>query len=447
MLIVALLIVIAIICVILVFFVQSSQNRKRIERAIDLFKTEKFREALSLFQELYAKDSGNKLYNWYIGQCYEYLDNYELALVEYNKASLSTTFDPPLDEIEIHKRIAMVNLELGNMNKAYQEFQIVTSLDAKNAEAFFYLGTLAKNRGELQRGVEFFEKAYRNRKEYPEAYLEHGKVNLLLNHAEKAKRSFLKAINQNPELNEAHFQYAVALEKDKVYQKSIDGFKLALRDERFKFESLVHLANIHMALSESNAAFNYFEEAFAEGTTDTNSFLEAKYVYANYLIQQGDINRALKLWNEIYTQDAHFKDVENKIQVYSEISKSENLTRLITSSKEEFLKIGQQLCTLLHIKYDHYKITKNDLIEFSGNQRSGRDDISCVLYFVKWTAQVGELQVRELLEKVVEEGALKGIFVTSTHFSEKALGLAKIRPLELIDRERLEGLLTKIFQQ
>jgi tetratricopeptide (TPR) repeat protein len=447
MLIVVLFIVIAVIGVILVYFVQSSQSRKRIDRAIELFKTERYREALALFQELYAKDSGNKLYNWYIGQCYEYLNNHELALVEYNKASLSTTFDPPLDEVKIHKRIAMVNLELGNMNKAYQEFQIVTTLDTKNAEAYFYLGTLAKNKGELQKGVEYFEKAYRNRREYPEAYLEHGKLNLMLNHTEKAKRSFLQAITQNPDLNESHFQYAVVLEKDKVYQKSIDEFQLALRDERFKFDSLVHLANIHMALSESEAAFNYFEEALAEGTADSNSLLEAKYEYANHLIQYGDINKALTLWNAIYSQDANFRDVENKIHVYSEISKSENLTRLMTSNTDEFLKIGQQLCALLHIKIDHYKITKNDLIEFSGNQRSGRDDIACVLYFVKWTAQVGELQVRELLEKVVDEGALKGIFVTPTHFSDKALNLAKIRPLELIERERLEGLLTKIFQQ
>lgn len=447
MLIVVLFIVIAIIGVILIYFMQTSQNRKRIERAIELFKTERYREALALFQELYAKDSGNKLYNWYIGQCYEYLDNYELALVEYNKASLSTTFDPPLDEVEIHKRIALVNLELGNLNRAYQEFQIVTTLDTKNAEAYFYLGTLAKNKGELQKGVEFFEKAYRHRREYPEAYLEHGKLNLMLNHTEKAKRSFLQAINQNPDLNESHFQYAVVLEKDKVYQKSIDEFQLAIRDERFKFDSLVHLANIHMALSESETAFNYFEEALAEGTADSNSLLEAKYEYANYLIQHGEINKALTLWNAVYSQDAHFRDVENKIDVYSEISKSGNLTRLMTSTKEEFLKIGQTLCALLHIKTDHYKITKNDLIEFIGNQRSGRDDIACVLYFVKWTTQVGELQVRELLEKVVDEGALKGIFVTTTHFSDKALNLAKIRPLELIERERLEGLLTKIFQQ
>ncbi len=447
MLIVVLFIVIAIIGVILIYFMQTSQNRKRIERALELFKTERYREALALFQELYAKDSGNKLYNWYIGQCYEYLDNYELALVEYNKASLSTTFDPPLDEVEIHKRIALVNLELGNLNRAYQEFQIVTTLDTKNAEAYFYLGTLAKNKGELQKGVEFFEKAYRHRREYPEAYLEHGKLNLMLNHTEKAKRSFLQAINQNPDLNESHFQYAVVLEKDKVYQKSIDEFQLAIRDERFKFDSFVHLANIHMALSESETAFNYFEEALAEGTADSNSLLEAKYEYANYLIQHGEINKALTLWNAVYSQDAHFRDVENKIDVYSEISKSGNLTRLMTSTKEEFLKIGQTLCALLHIKTDHYKITKNDLIEFIGNQRSGRDDIACVLYFVKWTTQVGELQVRELLEKVVDEGALKGIFVTTTHFSDKALNLAKIRPLELIERERLEGLLTKIFQQ
>lgn len=447
MILVVLLIIIGVIGAILLFYLQSSQNKKKIDRARDLYKTEKYKQALEVFQELYAKDSGNKLYNWYIGQCYEKLENYELALVEYNKASLSTVFEPPLDEAEVHKRIAFVSFELGNINKAYQELQIVTTLDYKDAESYFYLGQIAKNKGELQKGLEYFEKAFRYKKEYPEAYLEHGKLNSTLNHTDKAKRSFLKAINQNPDLSEAHFHYALILEKDKIFQKSIEEFQLALKDDTYKFDSFVHLATIFTALSDEKTSFEYFEKALEFGTENMENLLDAEYKYANYLIQTGDLNKALKLWNDIHTQDANYKDVENKIQVYGEISKSSNLTRFITSNKEEFVRTGNELCKVMHIKVGNYSIQKGDLLEFIGTYRAGRDDMECVVHLVKWTNQVGEIPVRELLESVVEEGVAKGIFITPARFSEKAHDLSKIRPLELIERERLEGLLSKVYSQ
>ncbi len=447
MVIVVLLIIIVIIGAILLFYLQSSQNKKKIDRAHDLYKTEKYKQALELFQELYAKDSGNKLYNWYIGLCYEKLENYELALVEYNKTSLSTVFNPPLDEAEVHKRIAHVSLELGNINKAYQELQIVTTLNYKDAESYFYLGQIAKEKGELQKGLEYFEKAFRYRREYPEAYLEHGKLNSALNHTDKAKRSFLQAINQNTDLSEAHFHYGLLLEKDKIFQKSIEEFQLALKDDTYKFDSYVHLASIFMALSDEKRAFEYFEKALEFGTENMENLLDAEYKYAHYLILTGDLNKALKLWNDIHSQDAHYKDVESKIQIYGEISKSSNLTRFITSNKEEFVKTGNELCKVMHIKVDNYSIQKGDLLEFIGIYRAGRDDMACVLHLVKWTNQVGEIPVRELLESVVEEGAAKGIFVTPAHFSDKAHDLSKIRPLELIERERLEGLLSKVYSQ
>lgn len=346
------------------FFLQTSKTSKKLEKANNLYKSEKYKEALELFQELYSKQSGNKLYNWYIGQCYEKLKNYELALVEYNKASLSTKFIPPLNEAEVHKRIALANLELGNVNRAYREFQIVTTLNPQNPDAYFYLGVMAKNKGELQKGVEFFEKAFQYKKDYPEAYFEHGKLNYLLMHTDKAKKSLLEAINQDPDLYEAHYYYGIILEKDKVYQKSIDEFLLALRDDRFKFDSYVHLGSIYMALSDKDSAFDIFEKALAVGTVNKESLLDAKYKYADYLVQERDLNRALKLWQEIYSQDDRYKDVESKIQIYGDISKSENLTRFFTSLKQDFIKTGYTLCKLLRVKVENYNFQKNDLLEF-----------------------------------------------------------------------------------
>jgi len=445
MVIVILLIVFILIIALLGFFLQTSKSKKQLEKALALFNIGEYKEALESFQGLYSKDSGNKVYNWYMGQCYENLENYELALVEYNKASLSTIFNLPLDEAEIHKRIALMNLELGNVNKAYHEFQIVTSLNPKDSEIYFYLGILAKNNGELQKGLEFFEKAFRYKKEYPEAYLEHGKLNYLLNHIDKAKRSLSQAIAQNPDLNEAHYYYALLLEKDKVYQKSIDEFHLAMRDERFRFDSFFHLGSIYMALSDQESAYDFFEKAFAVGTVNIDAFLDAKYTYANYLVQSGDLHKALKVWEEIHTQNAQFRDVSIKIEIYSDICKSDNLTRFVTSSKQEFLQTGQDLCKVLRIRVANYTIQKNDLAEYIGSYRTGRDEAACVVHMAKWTTQVGEIPVRELLERVVDEGAGKGIFITSSHFTEKALDLSKIRPLELIERERLEELLSKVY--
>ena len=445
MLVVILLIVIILIIVLVGLFLQSSKGKKRIENALSFFNAGKYKEALDIFQTLFSKEPGNKVYNWYMGQCYENLKNYELALVEYNKASLSTIFNLPLDEAEIHKRIAMVNLELGNVNKAFQELQIVSTLDPKDSETYYYLGILAKNNGELQRGLEYLEKAFRNKKDYAEAFLEHGKLNYLLNHVDKAKRSLAQAISLNPEMSEAHYYYALLLEKDRVYQKSLDEFQLALRDERFMFDSYIHKGTISIALNEKESALEYFEKAFAEGTTNLDNLLDAKYTYANYLIQEGDLNRAMRVWEEIQVQNAQYRDVSSKIQIYREIYKSDNLTRFVTSSKQEFISTGQELCRVLRVKVVNYRIHQSELVEYIGSYRIGRDESGCIVHVARWTTQVGEIPVRELLERVVEEGAGKGIFITSSYFTDKAHDLAKIRPLELIERERLEELLSKVY--
>lgn len=347
-------------------FFQSSKHEKKYDRALKDFKAEKYKEALELFQELLGKETTNKLYNWYIGQCYEYLKNYELAIVEYNKVALSTKFPHPLNEAEVHEKLAAVNLKIGNIKKAYQEFQIVVSLAPGNAEAYFYLGVLTKNNGDLQKGIEYFERAFRASDNFPEAYLEHGKLNYQLKHIDKAKRSLMRAIEQNPDLPEAHYYYALILEKDRIYEKSIKEFRHALEDERLRFDIYVRLGNIYTVLSKKAEGFDFFEKALAMQDIKGESLIEAKYQYADHLVQAGDLNKAMILWNEINSARPQYKDVENKLQVYGEISKSENLTRFITALKHDFLSTGAELCKLLKLKVERYNFKGKSSLNLSG---------------------------------------------------------------------------------
>jgi len=434
-----------IVFIVLAVVLQSAQHKSKFQKAQQYLQSGRLDEAMRSLNELALKDPSNRVYNWYIGQCFEKMKNYEMALVEYNKVALSTRFEEPISEVELHKRIALLNLKLGNVKTAFQEFQTVISLDPQNAETYYYLGTMSKNKGELQRGVDYFDKAVRCRKEYPEAYLELGKLHYFLNHFDKAKRALLQAISQNADLSEAHFYYGLALENDRAYDKSIEELRRSGRDERFAFDSFSHLGSIYIALADTGTARECFEKAIELGTSNVESLLDAKYKYADFLIQTGELNRAMKLWNEIISIRPRYRDVESKLQVYDEISKSKNLTRFITSLRSDFISTGREICRLLNFRVDSHESSKDDFVEFVGTYRIGREESPCVLHLARWTNPVGEIPLRELLERMVETGALKGIFVTASHFSEKAQDISRIRPLVLVERERLEQLLERIY--
>ena len=86
-----------------------------------------------------------------------------------------------------------------------------------------------------------------------------------------------------------------------------------------------------------------------------------------------------------------------------------------------------------------------DFVEFTGGMRQGREDVTVIVHFARWTSQVGEIPVRDLLERMTEENAAKGYFITTSLFSAKAMKHAKVRPINLIDRHKLEEMLMKVY--
>jgi tetratricopeptide (TPR) repeat protein len=426
-----------------ILFIRARRKR-RYERATDLFKDTKYSEALQIFQELLAKNPKRRVYIWNIALCYERLGNYEMALVEYNKLAMTTSFDPSISEVDVHYKVALLNYRIDNVDRAKREFQIVATLQEDHAAALYHLGLIAVKKNELQKAMEHFENAGRYDQDLDEAFLELGKVCFKLNHVEKAKKALVRMLEIKPAEAEAHFYFALVLEKERSYKQSIEEFEKVKEKDEFRFLSLFHLGNIYMALGDEKKAFESIEKALAFGTSDTRELVEVKYQYAEYLVRAGDINRAVKLWREIESVQPHYRDVRNKIDVYVEINKSKNLTKFITMTTKEFFNAAEKLCKALWIFIEKTGVEKQDFVEYIGTFRVGRDENICIVDIARWITQVGEIPIRELLEKMSDRGASKGIFITSSHFTQRALDLSNIRPLDLIDRERLEPMLADL---
>jgi tetratricopeptide (TPR) repeat protein len=423
----------------------SAMKKNRLERALTLLKEGEYGRALKNFEEMAERNPTDVLYHYYMGICCENLEQFDRALVEFNKVALSTNFEPPIEESDVHFRIARLHLTLGNEKRADQELQIVIQLDPTKAEAYYHLGVIARDREELQRGLDYFNSAIIHDREFARAYLEMGKISFRLTHHEKARKALMNALSIQPELWEAHYYYGLLMERDRSFTKAIEEFLLGMKDARHAFSACSHLAAVHVELGEMEKAFEFYEKALKQSTTEEQDMLDLMYRYGNNLVETGELDRALSLWADIQKIQPGYKDVDNKLQMYGQISKSDSLTRLITASKRDFLETGRSLCGKLHVKVESYTFGKDNFIEFLGNIRMGVGERSCIVHLARWTVQVGEIPIRELLERMAEENAAKGYFITTSSYTDKAMNLANIRPIELIDRERLEQMLMQVY--
>jgi tetratricopeptide (TPR) repeat protein len=440
-----LIVVLLLTLVVVIFVLVNAQRKSRREKALAHLKNGEYNEAMKIFAEMYKRSPNDKTLNWYIGLCHENMGNPELALVEYNKVALSTAFLPPLNEAEIHERIAMINLRLGNLEKSAHEFRIVTALEPNHVNALYQLGIIERDSGEPQKAITTLSRVVRVNDSFVQAHLELGKLNYNLNYLERAKKSLKRALQLDQSLGEARYYYALTLEKMRNLKDAIEEFHGVIKHSDYAFDAYAHLGHIYMEMSNTVQAFENFEKALETGSKDSQHLLEMKYDYANYLVTGGELNRALTLWKEVHTESPDFKDAAEKIEIYGEVGRSENLTRLMTSSKQDFLAAGLSLCKQLRIRAEKHKFGKENFVEFVGGMRQGRDDVAVVVHFARWTSQVGEIPVRELLERMTEENAAKGYFITTSLFSAKAMKHAKVRPINLFDRHKLEELLTKVY--
>ena len=118
---------------------------------------------------------------------------------------------------------------------------------------------------------------------------------------------------------------------------------------------------------------------------------------------------------------------------------AENINQL---SGVEFERVCQQLVENMGFETETTKASGDggiDLIAYNHQPLlSGKYIIQCKRY----TGSVGEPIIRDLYGVITSERANKGILMTTGTFTKSAISFADGKPIELIDGEKLHGLLS-----
>lgn len=123
-------------------------------------------QMLALVQEENNDDYG---YHFYMGRCYSYKQDYEMALAEYLNAH---RFDP--NRTEAIKEIIKINETLGDNTSLMEFYEKLYRQEPNNTVALKGLGDIYANMYEFRSAIEYYEKLVKTEPDNYEAYKQLG---------------------------------------------------------------------------------------------------------------------------------------------------------------------------------------------------------------------------------------------------------------------------------
>ncbi len=126
---------------------------------------------------------------------------------------------------------------------------------------------------------------------------------------------FRKVVEENVDQEdfESRFNLGVAFLEEGLIDEAIDEFKLASRDKNLTIECFSVISNCHIKKKDFEEALKWKEKAVQYSEEESGQYYALKYELASIHEEQGDVEKALALYNEIHDWNSGYKDVSKKI--------------------------------------------------------------------------------------------------------------------------------------
>ncbi|WP_218461045.1 S16 family serine protease [Rickettsia sp. TH2014] len=198
----------------------STENTTEyLKQGIKLFETNKFEEALKVFEALVLMDRSSASVYYYYGNTLDKLKRYTDGMVAYKKAIELE----PNDAVSYNVQGSAL-LKLWRYEEALEAFDKAIELKPDYAEAYTGRGKALDNLGRYEEGIVACNKAIEVKPDYAVAYNIQGSALLKLWRYEEALEAFDKAIEVKPDYAEAYSHKGYTLDALKRHEAALKEF-------------------------------------------------------------------------------------------------------------------------------------------------------------------------------------------------------------------------------
>jgi tetratricopeptide (TPR) repeat protein len=435
----------------LLFFVgRSLVAPKRVDALADLIKRGKIQTAIKSAKAIIAKNQRNAEAHYYLGKSYLADGKAELALLEFKTVNQIGILEHHIPELDFRQNLAQLFTRFNQHEEALKEYLLLIKLAPNKAEYYYWAGKLFSERNRTDMAANYLRKAAELSPKDGKIHYELGVMLYKEKKTGEARIELETALKVQPDNTQAYY-YLGKIQKDsKDYTIAIGSFEKAARDPQFKVKALVERGGCYMALKAVDKAIPEFDRAIRTITDESSQdALYARYFLAMCYEKTRELDKAIVQWDKIYAVKKNFRDVGEKLSQYQELRSDDKMKDYLTSSQQEFIELCSAIavqCMALQVKGSKSIPNGCELIAIENDSAKWKNTrkMPRLIRFYRMPEMVEEAQLRALLDDTKAQNMIQGAAITSSGFSRSAQEFADSRPLELYNKEKLQGMLQQV---
>ena len=369
------------------------------------------------------------------------------AMETYKTISAIAPLHPTLDLKQASFRAGLCALEINNLDEAYRIFSLARKDHPDTFESNFYLGQICYKKEQYDNAISLLNKAFVLNKENNEV---HEYLGLSLYKKKNYKNAIphLKAaFDANPENKYLVYAMGESLYNCGKQDKALGVFLHLRADPEQGAASCLYAGMIYTRANQIEKAMKVYEIGLKHVAADLEISLSIRYNLATCYLNSNRIPDALVLLREIQTIKPRYKDTAVLISRYEEMSLNSGLKTYLTAGSSDFLAFCRRMVATFYVNA-HVKIVavevNPDMVEIQADVETAKWEDSVIFRFLRSSGSVGEFAIRDFHGRIKDVKAGKGIFISSGLYSDETKKFVEGRPIDLIDKEGLLKLFSKV---
>ena len=386
--------------------------------------------------------------HWFLGECYKAEDRPELAVVEYKYVSNTGKYTNIATERKVRERLAHTYLKLGQTDESQKEFILLSKLEPGNYNNYFNIAKIFEERNFTDSALTNYKKVIAINPQHALSHMRMGIIFLKKQQFNEAKKAFLTSLKVDPQNYTCYYHLGKISKTTGDTATALGHFEKAQRGSELRQRAILEMANIYVAKGDRNRAITELERAMKLGEEDTAAILAVHYLLAQCHEIDKDLIRAVDEWEKIYTINPKYKDVAEKLAIYSDIRTDDRIKDFLIASQSEFQSTCTELVQSMGLAIQDVVLKSQDVVEVSALETQSKwrnaKKAPSIVRIHRSVEPIGYDDIRVLYDQMRKKNAMRSICVTSSKFTRTATEFAQIRPIDLIDKEVLTKLLKKL---
>ncbi|MCG8569994.1 MAG: tetratricopeptide repeat protein [Spirochaetes bacterium] len=358
-----------------------------------------------------------------------------------------------IDELDYTIKMGECYYKLGSSDDARKYFMIARKMDDNNFKVNFNLGKMEYDAQSYDKALKYLNTAQKIDPSAIEVFRYKGFASFNLGLYRDAINSLGKVLKDQPtdtdilyflgmsyfhaNSNENAKKILTRIGPDHLYQPQI---KMTLGDIMFKEEMFIK-------------AIELYNMALSSNKLKPKEVIKIHMSMAECYVKAHNIPQALASFENVARINPNYKDVQKKIEMYSQLNKNSLLEKYLIGSVSQYTNICKLIVKYFISKKSNVKgklqfidsnINYKNELEIFVEISSSKFTMQYYFIFYRTTNTIGELEVRGIYNMLKDKKVDKGICISAGDFNDAAINFAETRMLEVVDKAELSKILNNI---